>query len=492
MPAADPPDFIRVLADQVFSRSAGASLVTGNRLRVLCDATENYPAWEAAIEAAERQVCLEMYIIDNDHTGRRFVELLTRKAREGVEVRVLYDWFGSAHAAYGGLFRPLLEVGAEVRACNPPRLMTALGVLSRNHRKLLVVDTEVAFVSGLCIGDPWLGDPARGREPWRDTGVEIRGPAVADALWSFAESWEEAGGEVPESLLPARESIPGRGDVALRVIGTTPTTANLYRLDLLVAALARRSLWLTDAYFMATPVYLGALQNAARDGVDVRLLVPRSSDVPLISTLSRTQYRPLLEAGIRVFEWDGPMIHAKTAVADGRWARVGSTNLNLSSWFGNWELDVAIEDAGVAGELEARFLEDLRRSTEVVLSPRHRVVLSSPRERLKAVRERARSSARGAVRYAARLGGAVNAAVRGRRLLDAAEAGALATIGAGLVAVALLAWHYPAVIVAPIALVLAWVGITAVLRAVGLYWKRRQETFRGGVDGAASRRPGNP
>ncbi|MEW5709933.1 phospholipase D-like domain-containing protein [Pelomicrobium sp. G1] len=492
MPLPESLDVIRVLADQAFSRSAGAPLVAGNRVRVLCDATENYPAWEAAIEAARRQVCLEMYIIDDDRTGRRFVELLARKAREGVAVRVLYDWFGSLRAGWSRLFQPLVEAGGEARPCNPPRLTAAFSVLSRDHRKLLVTDTEVAFVSGLCIGDSWMGDPARGREPWRDTGVEIRGPAVADLLWTFAEAWEDAGGSIPESLIPARESIPARGEVALRVIGATPATANLYRLDLLVAALARHSLWLTDAYFMATPVYLEALREAASDGVDVRLLVPRSSDVPVIATLSRTQYRPLLEAGIRVFEWDGPMIHAKTAVADGRWARVGSTNLNLSSWFGNWELDVAIEDAGVAQEMEARFLQDLRRSTEIVLSPRQRVVLSSPRQRLKAMRERARSSARGAVRYAAHLGGAAAAAVRGRRPLDAAEARALAAIGAVLMAASFLAWRYPYVIAAPAVVALFWVGLTAAARSVNLLWRRRSEAGRGDADGVASRRAGNP
>src|SRR5690606_16814736 len=138
------------------------------------------------------------------------------------------------------------------------------------------------------------------------------------------------------------------GDVNLRLIPTEPFSANVLRLDLLVGAAARRTLWITDAYFIGTPAYIEALNRAARDGVDVRLLLPRDSDVRWTVTVARSLYRPLLEAGVRIFEWNGSMVHAKTAVADSRWARIGSTNLNLNSWIGNWELDVAIEDVGVA------------------------------------------------------------------------------------------------------------------------------------------------
>ena len=129
---------------------------------------------------------------------------------------------------------------------------------------------------------------------------------------------------------------------------------------MLVTALARRSLWLTDAYFIGTAAYIEALRRAAHDGVDVRLLVPQYSDVGWTVPVARSLYRPLLEAGVRIFEWNGTMVHAKTAIADGRWARIGSTNLNINSWLGNWELDVAVEDEGVATELESHYLEDLR------------------------------------------------------------------------------------------------------------------------------------
>jgi hypothetical protein len=145
----------------------------------------------------------------------------------------------------------------------------------------------------------------------------------------------------------------------MRIVATVPYTAALFRVDQLVAALAQRTLWLTDAYFAGTTPYVQALRAAARDGVDVRILVPGSSDIPVLRPLSRAGYRPLLEAGVRVFEWNGSMLHAKTAVADGRWARVGSTNLNLASWIGNRELDAMVEDEAFARDMEAMYLEDL-------------------------------------------------------------------------------------------------------------------------------------
>ncbi|MCU0833190.1 MAG: phosphatidylserine/phosphatidylglycerophosphate/cardiolipin synthase family protein [Chromatiaceae bacterium] len=470
MSAPSNGDLLRALADQAFTRSAGAELVDGNSVEVLCDARENYPAWEQAIAGARHAVALEMYIVGNDRTGRCFVDLLAERARAGVRVRVLYDWFGSLGAAWGRLFAPLVAAGGEVRAAARPGLHGPFGALARDHRKLLVVDDEVAFISGLCMADGWLGRPERGIPPWRDTGVAIRGPAVADAWAALAEAWRGNGGSLEPSELPAREAIARRGPVALRVIGTTPATAKLYRLDLLVASLAHHSLWLTDAYFMGTPVYLEALKQAARDGVDVRLLVPRSSDIPWIATVSRTLYRPLLDAGVRVFEWGGPMIHAKTAVADGRWARVGSSNLNLSSLFGNWELDVAVEDGRTAEALEEQFLRDLAGATEVVAGRRRRVVLSGPRDRQRPSMASALGSARGAARYAARLGAAVGAAVGGSRGLDATEAGALAAVGLVLMVVAALVWLFPGLIAVPLAVVLIWAGGRALWRA----WRLRR------------------
>jgi cardiolipin synthase len=156
-------------------------------------------------------------------------------------------------------------------------------------------------------------------------------------------------------------------------VATVPSTAGLYRLGQLVAAFARERLWLTDAYYAGTTPYVQALRAAAREGVDVRLLVPGATDIPVLKPLSRAGYRPLLEAGVRIFEWNGSMLHAKTAIADGRWSRVGSTNLNLASWVGNCELDIVVEDERFARAMEEMYLDDLTYATEVVLSATLRV-----------------------------------------------------------------------------------------------------------------------
>jgi cardiolipin synthase len=236
---------------------------------------------------------------------------------------------------------------------------------------MLEVDGEIAFISGLCVGRMWEGDAAHGIEPWRDTGIEIHGPAVGDVTLAFARTWALTGSPLPDDRTPSlQQSV---GDVGMRIVATEPATADMLRLDNLVAALARKRLWLTDAYYAGTTLYVQALKAAAEDGVDVRLLVPNATDLPLVRPLSRAGYRPLLEAGVRVFEWNGTMLHAKTAVADGRWARVGSTNLNIASWLGNCELDAMVEDDAFAARMEEMYERDLRNATEVILDDRRRM-----------------------------------------------------------------------------------------------------------------------
>lgn len=456
---------IRTAADQTFSRTGGAPLVSGNAVRVLRDAAENYPAWEAAIGAATSSIHIEMYIVHRDAVGRRFVALLARKAREGVTVRLIYDWFGCGLAPLRGLFSPLIAAGAHVRAFNPPSPSSALGWLRRDHRKLIVVDGRVAFVSGLCIGQSWEGEPTKQRQPWRDTGVEIMGPAVSNAEASFADSWLLAGGgPLPDA--PHASEIPAAGDVSLRIIPTEPFTANMLRMDLLVCTIARRSLWLTDAYFIGNGPYLEALTRAARDGVDVRLLLPADSDVGWTVPVSRALYRPLLEAGVRIFEWNGTMVHAKTAVADSRWARIGSTNLNINSWIGNWELDVAVEDARVAHTLETHFQEDLANSTEIVLasvSGRRRPVAGRPRRRYR--------SSRRIVRTVTGVGRSLGAAVTGNRPLENYEARPLMVAGLLLTATAGVGLFIPWLLAWPVALLAAWIALTFLAEAWAV-WRR--------------------
>lgn len=459
---------LRRLADQAFSRTAGAPLVGGNHLEILRDASENYPAWERAILAARRTIHVEMYIIHRDHVGRWFIELLARKAREGVTVRLAYDWFGCGLAPLYGLLRPLVKAGGEARAFNPPRLGTAFGWMRRNHRKLIVVDSNIAFVSGLCLGRMWAGEPDKHREPWRDTGTEIHGPAVSHAERVFSETWRlSGGGQIDPASLPGEQDIAPAGNVNLRVIATEPFTAAMMRVDLLVAAMARRTLWIADAYFIGHGPYVTALQQAAADGVDVRLLMPQGSDVGWTVPVSRTLYRTLLDSGIRVFEWNGTMMHAKTAVADGRWARIGSTNLNLNSWLGNWELDVTIEDEGVARTMERHYEEDLARSTEIVPTGGRRLRLAGAR----APRDRARRSARRALRTVTRLGSSIGAAVTGNRQLDSWESTPLLSLGLLILGLAVLAYLKPMVLLWPVIVLCLWIGLSFVAEGLGLWRK---------------------
>jgi cardiolipin synthase len=500
-PSAAALSSARTLADQTFARAAGAPLVPGNAIRILQDARENYPAWLDAIASARSTIHFETYIIHRDEVGLLFAEALAHKARQGVRVRVLYDWLGSFSFSLRRRWPVLTQAGVEVRSFNPPRIDRPFGWISRDHRKVIIVDGRLGFVSGLCVGRRWVGEPARHIEPWRDTGVVIEGPAVADLEMAFAETWAAAGEPLPRADAPGKTSIPVAGTVMARVVASTPTTAQLYRLDQLIAAGARRTLWLTDAYFVGTTLYVQALKSAATDGVDVRLLVPGASDVPFVRSLSRAGYRPLLEAGVRVFEWNGPMLHAKTAVADSRWARVGSTNLNLTGWLGNWELDVAVEDEPFAKAMEAMYLDDLSHATEVVLTRRRGVRLNQrpvPRRRPLA---RAPGTGRRAVAGALGIGSAVGAAITNHRVLGPAEARVMASAGLLLLVVSAVAMKWPRVVAIPLSVMLGWVALSLFFRAAtlrlqgtGLRWPWRRVVSpkptqnRGDADGFDSSR----
>jgi cardiolipin synthase len=450
-----------------FARIADSDLRHGNAVALLRDSRENYPAWLEAIRSAQTVVHFENFIIADDDTGRQFAEALMERARAGVRVRVLYDWLGSSMRALPHYWRQLREAGVEARVFNPPRLTDPFWV-RRNHRKLITVDGRIAFVSGLCISDSWVGK--NGTEPWRDTGLSLQGPVVADLDATFAESWVLAGMKaIPKSELPNADLIPHAGSVPARVISGEPGMFRTYRVDQFIAATAQRNLWLTDAYFVATTSYVQALGEAARDGVDVRILVPGSSDVPALQPVVRAGYRSLIEAGIRVYEWNGSMLHAKTAVADGRWARVGSTNLNIASWATNWELDVVVEDTGFAEAMEAMYLEDLANATEIVpgwQSRRRQARNMRSRRGHRFAKGGVRRLAAGALALSSTVGKAV-----GSRSLTATEASSIAIIGFAVLALAALITFFPVLIVSPIVIALAWLGIALLIRAFRL--KRR-------------------
>ena len=353
----------RPVTQRAIDRAAAARPVPGNRVALLQDGPSAYGAMLALIEGATRFIHFENYIIRDDATGWRFAEALAARARAGLPVRVLYDWLGSIGTGRA-YWRFLRQAGCEVRCFNPPSLLRPHRIVARDHRKRVVADGIRAVVGGLCIGDEWAGDPARGIPPWRDTAVLIEGPASHALDLAFARVWARAGRPLPEEEHAAE--APAMGDAAVRIVVGEPGKQRAYRVLEYLAAGCRRRLWIVDAYLVPPARLFEVMALAERDGVDIRLLVPGASDVPVVRNLTRLGYRDILRAGLRIFEWDGPMIHAKTMVADGRWVRVGTSNLNASSLVGNYELDVVIEDPALARAMEQQFRRDIAQSSEVV------------------------------------------------------------------------------------------------------------------------------
>ena len=464
---------MRELAGQAFERASGAPLVLGNSVRLLRDSTENYPRWLEAIASAKHTIHFENYIICDDVTGRRFADALIERARHGVQVRVIYDWLGCLGKALPRFWRRLREEGVDVRCFNPPRLDSPFGWMSRDHRKMISIDGKTAFVMGLCVGKIWEGDPRKGVDPWRDTGVEVQGPIVADIERAFEQTWEMTGEPFPEQENRRHHHPRPAGDVAMRIVASVPNTAGMLRIDQMVAALAQQRLWLTDAYYSGTTTYVQALRAAAKDGVDVRLLLPGANDVPITTPFIRAGYRPLLEAGVRIYEWNGRMLHAKTGVADSRWARVGSTNLNITSWLGNCELDAIVEDEGFAREVEQMFLEDIEGATEIVLDDRRRPRPPSGQTVPRRKRGYGGSAGRAAA-GAMRIGNVVSAAVGDRRILGPVEAKIMALSGLLLLTLGVLFWRYPKGIAYPLVVLLLWVAASLIFRGAQLFVQRRR------------------
>ncbi|MEZ4411724.1 MAG: phospholipase D-like domain-containing protein [Gemmatimonadales bacterium] len=445
---------VATLAERSLARAGGTRFIPGNATKLLLDGPQVYPAMIEAIEQATRWVHLENYIIRDDVTGRRFCSALIAQARAGVAVRFLTDWLGSRSLGHR-LASELAAAGVEFRRFNPPRLLDLLGNIARDHRKLLVTDAGTAFIGGLCIGDEWAGEPDRGIPPWRDTAIQIDGPAAMALDQAFEQIWVLDGGTMP----PGRHAgeFASAGDAEVGVVVGEPRRARIQRIVELLAAGAEERLWITDAYLVAPRSLFQSLLDAARSGVDVRLLLPGASDLPVIRNLSRIGYRALLEAGVRIFEWSGPMLHAKTIVADGAWCRVGSSNLNSSSLLGNYELDVLLHDPKLGNQLEAQFRRDMAQSAEVHSHPRRlghtleRVVpdseeypaptLPHPRRRFREARRRTGLTVRG--------------------LASAAQRSIFGPVAVGLAALGLLFIILPRTMGIVVAALCAWLAIGA-------------------------------
>ena len=452
--------------DRALARASDAPLREDNRLGLLKNGSHTYDDWLAAISRAERWVHLDNYIIRYDDTGRRFAEALAAKAAEGVRVRVLHDWFGCLDVPRS-FWEDLRGAGVEVRAVNPPTLGAPLGAIRRDHRKLLVVDGEYASTGGVCIGDGWLVVSPETGLPYRDTAVSVRGPAVADIDRAFAGLWDETGEALPADERPAADDIPAAGEQTARVVIQEPRRMRTLRMLELLTAGVQERLWITDAYFLSMPILTQALMATARDGVDVRVLVPATNDIRWIGAASRAGYRQFLEAGVRIFEYGGPMIHAKTLVADGWFSKVGSTNLNFVSLASNWEIDLVSEDPAFAAQMERLFEDDLSNAREIRLVSTRRGVRAEPSGPIDASNRGARrgvvGSGSGSAPTLARVGSV--ALQKGGAPLEAHEQALAAAASGALLGASLFGMRFPRLVAWPLTATGAFFGGLGLVRA---------------------------
>lgn len=353
-------------------RNVATRFVPGNRVRLLRDGREAFPAMLEAIAQARRQVLLEMYWFDSDRVGRRFAEELGRACKRGVEVAIIYDSVGSI-GADRGMFAELEAQGARVLEYNPvapwrQRFRLSFTRLSRrNHRKILVVDGGLGFTGGINLAEQWAPVEEEG-EGWRDDMMRIAGPVVAELSHCFHHVWRRH--RLPPLQRLRAEPLASTGGERLlpvRILGQ-----NFFRHQRQIARdyaarlyAAESSAYISNSYFIPDGSVRRALIRAARRGVDVRVIVPAHSDVEPVKYAGRAQYARLLSAGVRIYEWQEGMFHSKTAVIDGQWCTTGTFNFDYMSLRRNLEVNASVLDAGLAAEVERSFREDLTRTREV-------------------------------------------------------------------------------------------------------------------------------
>jgi cardiolipin synthase len=337
-------------------------LTHGNHLTLYHEGEPAFEAMLTAVESARHHVHLEYFIFQPDELGRRFVDLLTRKAREGVEVRLVYDAMGS-HRLHRAFLKPLRDAGGKCSAFLPVSIIQRrLQVNMRNHRKILVVDGKVAFTGGLNIGDEYLGKVARFGF-WRDTNLRVEGHAVAALQRVFQEDWDFATGE----QIRGSEYFPtprDDGRVRAQVIASGPDQDKKGIREVYFAAVlrARERLWIATPYFVPDTGLLDALCLAGYMGVDVRVLGLFRPDKWIPYFAGRYYWSAVLEAGVKVYQYTGGMMHSKLMMVDGRWASIGTANLDNRSLHLNFEVNCLIDTQEVVAELEAAFLRDLQQS----------------------------------------------------------------------------------------------------------------------------------
>ncbi len=364
----------------VLAAQGEAQLLRGNTAKLLVDGPATFAAMKAAISAARHRILVEFYIVEDEGVAAEVGELLRRKAAEGVSVALMYDSLGSV-GTDAAFFDRLREGGVAVCAFNPLNPLERpghWGVLERNHRKMLAADSDVAFTGGINLSNVYaegsFSTSRRKQVPpedadkrgWRDTQIELRGPVVTALATVFRDSWMRQGcaGQLPPAP-PPRVPLPGQRVVKLvagdPTAGVNPSyTALLHAIDA-----SQRSVQLTMAYFAPGSELIQALCDAARRGVAVSLVLPGRSDVTLVLHAARSRYAQLLEAGVQIHEMSGSVMHAKTAVVDGVYSSVGSSNLDWRSIVGNHEMDVIVLGDDFGQQMQALFARDLTVSQRI-------------------------------------------------------------------------------------------------------------------------------
>ncbi len=359
--------------------ATGVPLIAGNKVDLLFDGPQTMKAMMAAIAQAKNNINFETYIFDQDELGEQFANLLLDKQRQGVVVNIMYDSVGTIGVPQA-FFDRMRAGGIHLVAFNPVNPARVRGngwkVNNRDHRKILIVDGKVAFTGGINISDTYSkSSPFRSKTRptdqsqvgWRDTHVRIEGPAAAAFQWLFIQGWTN---QDADDLRDAEYFPPltAQGDRIVRVLGSKPGGKfEIYKAYLLAMQEAKKSIHITMAYFVPDQQTLDALKAAARRGVDVRIVLPSVSDSGLVFHAGRALYDELLESGVKIHELKLAVLHAKTAVIDGVWSTVGSTNLDTRSFLHNSEVSVIVMGAGFGDEMERAFQEDLKNSTQVTL-----------------------------------------------------------------------------------------------------------------------------
>lgn len=355
------------VGDEAFRRSLstfGFSMVEGNRAEILNNGDAIFRGMTEAIGEARTTVNLESYIFKDDKAGKILAAALMEAARRGVEVRVLVDGTGSKFS--GPLLERMRQAGVKAAMFRPIRLLTLHKIARRTHRKILVVDGRVSFTGGFCIAEQWLGNARNPRE-WRDTMVRVAGPASAQMQAIFSEDWTFTTGEIlaGDKFYPR---LAPEGEIAAQAIKVSRGDSSSLAAMLHFVAIrsARESIYIQNAYFVPDRQIREALKQAARRGVDVRIMIPgRHMDQPLVRMASRRHYGELLTAGVRIFEYSPTMMHNKDSVIDGVFSIIGSINFDARSMHENAEASFAFYDREFGARLEAVFAEDESRCREI-------------------------------------------------------------------------------------------------------------------------------